>query len=523
VDYFGIASADLDDRPDHRVKHGRRRFVDGLLARDKAADFQVAASDRRDHDLPAGEQEFGRVDSLLVAEDHNLREPRTGDMHERIAGRGDHVIAELLAEHFAFRRRVAGVAQSNRPECAVARFHTFDMQQVVEPVERFGVGDGREGGQRVPAERRVGFGRVGQGRRTRGIVEIGQRLGRVELDLGIVRREPLLKQSERLGADRFQLERGLGRGGRIFELLPEQLQPIDPLDGRFSQADIPHDAEVTGQIVLVARRNGEIDEVVAFRDGDTFFDARLEGVETTIDRVADQCARADRGAIFGNGQTQRPIDPRLAAPQDAGPQLVNLVGIPLEDRVDEQVSFGQSVDIARVNRTAGKLHLPHAGQHQPAAAEAGRFAPAGNPHQNVEPFLLPHSGRQAGGAQHEARCRRSQDLFGLGHLAGHHFGDQPLAGLARRRIAAGASQVGDQGDRLQRDPVESHGAGVVADRFGALNFPRQLVIGRLSPHERRRTAGKQSRRERSHTTSEAGCQERSAANGSVGRLRHHAW
>ena len=63
--------------------------------------------------------------------------------------------------------------------------------------------------------------------------------------------------------------------------------PLQLLGGVFLDRDRPNDPDVAGDVVLVARMHGELDELVGFGLGNALLDAVLEDVEALVDRFAD--------------------------------------------------------------------------------------------------------------------------------------------------------------------------------------------------------------------------------------------
>jgi hypothetical protein len=79
------------------------------------------------------------------------------------------------------------------------------VHQLAEGIQGGGVSNRGQRRQCVPAEGRLVSGRLAQRRGRLRLVEIGQRLGRIETDLRIARGQAGLECANRFGADRFEL------------------------------------------------------------------------------------------------------------------------------------------------------------------------------------------------------------------------------------------------------------------------------------------------------------------------------
>ena len=265
-----------------------------------------------------------------------------------------------------------------------------------------------------------------------------------------------------------------------------------PSGGRLHHGHGADHADVAVEIPLVDRRHLEFDEAVGLRRGDAAFAPLDHGMETLVDGVAKPLGERDGPVFRGEDQADRPRGERDTAARHPGAELRLRVERAHRDGIDEQRAFRHAEHVAVAHAVAQHRHLGEPCLHQPAVGDARGVVVRRHFHVDVETIPLLHTGGQVGMHPDERRRRRGKQLVGLDDAARLHVGHQRLALQARRRIAAGAREPGDE--RRPLDPLRRRapGRGVIADVLGVgLEVDERLDLGALAADRRSRAAGRQ--------------------------------
>ena len=380
---------------------------------------------------------------------------------------------EGIAEAVAADQRSGGIDLPESAERAVAGLGTGACEERLEGIDPVGIVEHLERGEGRGAGAPEMEGRFGQMGRCGRLPQIGQGLSGSEADLGVGRFEPLLQDRQGIAADRLELERGgRGRDG-IGELSGEELHPCVPARRWLDHRNRPDDADVAGEIVLVGRRDIEVEKALRLRGCHTALGALDDRVKAAVDRVTDALREGDRAVFRGNDQADLPRGPGDTAAGDAGADLrLRVEGAP-GDRIDQERPFGVTEDMAVTDPLAEDRHLRQTGRHQPAAAEARRVVVGGDLDHDVEPIPLADAGRQVAMDPHKRGRGGGEELVRLGHSAGLHVGHEESPLGARRRIAPRPRKAGHERRPFDAQRMGAPGGRIVADESDVGFHPDQ--------------------------------------------------
>ena len=325
---------------------------------------------------------------------------------------------------------------------AVAGFGAGHREQIAKLFVGGILLHGAEGRQGEHAERRLVPGDLAQRFGRLAAIEVGQGLGGIETRLRILRRHALQQRIGAFRADRFQLERGLGRRGRIEQLLLQRGDALHPLGRRFTDRHRANDLNVAGDVVFVTRVYGQLDELVGFGLGHARLDAALGSVESLVDGI--RYPRTVHHVLMAGGEhePQRTRFQSHAAAENLSTTGENAVLLGVGRGIDHDRTLGQRQQVAAMDLVAQHGRLGQPRFQQVAAAQTGGFALRRNADFNVEMIALLNARPQNPLHQHQRDVAGSQHGVRIGYSAGLHLVQQCATLRRRAGIAARAVQAG---------------------------------------------------------------------------------
>src|SRR5687767_2001467 len=128
LNHLRVPAPQFDDRPNQFVQLRWERLIDGLLPRIVSAGAELTAFERYDLNPFSSRQQFYVLQTLLVPEHDDLGHSRSADMHQRLAGRRNHVVAKFLVQRLAACRWITRIANTHGAESTIPGFHADHVQ-----------------------------------------------------------------------------------------------------------------------------------------------------------------------------------------------------------------------------------------------------------------------------------------------------------------------------------------------------------------------------------------------------------